>query len=184
MPIQAGIEGELKQVVSAEQLARRIREMARVIESDYAGQTLHLISVLDNSFVFLSDLMRSLNMPVRCDFIRPEAKHEAGATEIFFAPEPDVHGVHVLLLRGLIHSGVTTEFLARTLLAQGAASVKVATMLDRPSGHRVLLQPEYFGFIIDENFVFGYGTPGPGGLGSNLPFVAALVNGSAPPASP
>jgi hypoxanthine phosphoribosyltransferase len=104
--------------------------------------------------------------------------------EIFFAPEPDVRGVHVLLLRGLIHTGVTTEFLARTLLAQGAASVKVATLLDRPSGHRVALQPEYFGFIVDETFVCGYGIAGPGGLGRNLPYIAALPETSTPAASP
>jgi len=177
---QAGIEADLKPVVSAEQIARRIREMAHVIERDHAGYRLHLIAVLDNSYVFLSDLMRALNMPVLCDFIRPQARHEGNATEIFFAPEPDVRGAHVLLLRGLVHTGVTTEFLARTLLAQGAATVKVATLLDRPSGHRVDLQPDYFGFIISENFVCGYGIAGPGGLGRNLPYIASMPDTNPP----
>ena len=178
-----GIEGELKQIVSADQIARRVREMAKQIQHDYKGERLHLISVLDNSYVFLSDLARSLELPVLCDFIRPSVTHEGNSTEIFFAPEPDVHGAHVLLLRGLIHSGVTTEFLARTLLAQGAASVKVATLLDRPAGHRVALQPDYFGFIVSEAFVCGYGIAGPGGLGRNLPYIAALPETSTP-ASP
>jgi hypoxanthine phosphoribosyltransferase len=180
MAQHAGIDGELKQVVTAEQIGRRVREMARVIERDYSGQRLHLIAVLDNSYVFLSDLARALDMAVLCDFIRPAIKHDGDAMEIFFAPEPDVRGAHVLLIRGLVHTGITTEFLSRTLLAQGAASVKVATLLDRPSGHRVALQPEYFGFIVDEKFVCGYGIAGPGGLGRNLPYIAAVPETSAP----
>jgi hypoxanthine phosphoribosyltransferase len=183
LPTQVGIEGELKPVVTAEQITRRIREMARQIQKDYVGQRLHLIAVLDNSYVFLSDLSRELDLPILCDFIRPQITHDGHATEIFFAPEPNVHGAHVLLIRGLVHSGVTTEFLSRTLLAQGAASVKVATLLDRPAGHRVALQPDYFGFIVSENFVCGYGIAGPGGLGRNLPYVASLPETSAP-ASP
>jgi hypoxanthine phosphoribosyltransferase len=180
LAIQAGIEDNLQQIVTADQIARRVREMARQVQHDYDGLRLHLIAVLDNSYVFLADLMRALDMPVLCDFIRPSARHEGHATEIFFAPEPDVHGAHVLLLRGLVHSGVTTEFLSRTLLAQGAASVKVATLLDRPAGHRVAVQPDYFGFIVSENFVCGYGIPGPGGLGRNLPYIAALPETATP----
>jgi hypoxanthine phosphoribosyltransferase len=180
LPTHAGIEGNLQQIISADQIARRIREMARQIQHDYDGRPLHLIAVLDNAYVFLADLMRALASPVLCDFIRPSAKHEGHSTEIFFAPEPDVHGADVLLLRGVVHTGVTTEFLSRTLLAQGASSVKVATLLDRPSGHRISIQPDYFGFVISENFVCGYGIPGPGGLGRNLPYIAAVPETTAP----
>jgi hypoxanthine phosphoribosyltransferase len=179
LPNQAGFEGELKQVLGADQIARRVREMARQISHDYAGRHLHIIAVLENSFIFLSDLIRWLEVPVVCDFIRPDSRIDGGTKQIFFTPEPTVQGSHVLLLRGLVDSGVTTEFLCRTLLARGAISMKVATLLDRPAAHRVQLQPDYFGFLIDESFVFGYGAAGPNGLGRNLPYIAALANGAA-----
>lgn len=178
MPNQAGFEGELKQVLTAEQIARRVREMARQISHDYAGKQIHVIAVLENSFIFLADLIRLLEVPILCDFIRPDSRDEGGTKQIFFTPEPNVQGCHVLLLRGLVDSGVTTEFLCRTLLARGAASMKVATLLDRPAAHRVHLQPDYFGFLVDESFIFGYGAAGPKGLGRNLPYIASLPGGA------
>ncbi len=75
-------------------------------------------------------------------------------------------------MEGLIHSGVTTEFLHQRLRARGAASVKVATLLDRQSARRVQLQPDYFGFLVDEAFLVGYGLGSPQQTQRNLPYVA------------
>jgi len=170
----AGI-GELKQVVSADQVERRVRELARQIEQDYAGRTLHVVGVLEAAFIFMSDLIRDINLPVVCHFVRPDYKDYLDATHIFFSPEPDVKGEDVLLVRGLVHSGVTTEFLVRMLSLRGAASVKIAALLDRPSGHRVAIQPDYFGFLVDETYVFGYGLSGPGDVGRNLSYIASVA---------
>ena len=68
-----------------------------------------------------------------------------------------IEGQHLLLVEGLVHSGVTTEFLVSDLKSRGAASVKVATLLDRQTARRVQLQPDYFGFLVDEAFLVGYG---------------------------
>lgn len=162
-------------VITSEQIERRVFEMALQISNDYRGRLLHVLAVLDNSFVFVADLIRSLSVPVMCEFIKPLYRdRQAGRTttkEIFFSPEIDVQGHHVLLVEGVLHSGVTTDFLVSGLLSRGAASVKVATLLDRQGARRVALQPDYFGFLVDDNFLVGYGLGSPM-LQRNLPYVA------------
>lgn len=76
-------------------------------------------------------------------------------------------------MEGLVHSGVTSEFLMSDLRARGAASVKLATLLDRQSARRVELQPDYFGFLVDEAFLIGYGLGSPEQTNRNLPYLAA-----------
>src|SRR5205085_10147665 len=93
--------------------------------------------------------------------------------EIFFSHEPNIEGEHILLVEGLVHSGVTTEFLMNDLRSRGAASVKLITLLDRQSARRVQLQPDYFGFLVDEAFLIGYGLGSPEQTNRNLPDLAA-----------
>ena len=93
--------------------------------------------------------------------------------EIFFSHEPDIRGQHLLLVEGLVHSGVTSEFLMEDLRSRGAASVKLAALLDRQSARRVKLQPDYFGFLVDDEFLVGYGLGAPEQTNRNLPYLAA-----------
>jgi hypoxanthine phosphoribosyltransferase len=170
-----GVQGTVQTVLTTEQIQRRVIDIARQINTDYAGKTLYAVGVLEDGFVFMADLVRHLEMPVICQFVKPETKEvqqgDVSTTQIFFSPEVDVRGGDVLLIQGLLQSGIVTEFLMRNLTARGAAGVKVATLLDRQTGRRVMLQPDYFGFLVDESFVFGYGL-GSNGMGRNLPFVA------------
>ncbi len=159
-------------MISAEQIQRRVHEVARQISADYRGRTIYAVCVLENAFVFMADLVRALDAPVVCQFMKPLLRPKSVGIEIFFSPEADVKGEHVVLVEGIVHSGVTSEFLMRNLSARGAASVKLATLLDRQASRCVSLQPDYFGFLIDESYVFGYGMGGPR-LGRNLPFIAA-----------
>src|SRR5215470_3130506 len=114
----------LRQVISAEQIQKRVRDLARALE-----------------------------VPVVCQFIkpkysRPQGEPRSDVMEILFSHEPDIRGQHILLVEGLVHSGVTSEFLMNDLRARGAASVKLVTLLDRQSARRVPLQPDYFGFLV------------------------------------
>src|SRR5438034_3785437 len=93
--------------------------------------------------------------------------------EILFRHELDIRGKDALLVEGLVHSGVTSEFLMNDLRARGAASVKLATLLDRQSARRVQLQPDYFGFLVDEAFLVGYGLGSPQQVNRNLSYLAA-----------
>ena len=167
----------LRQVISSEQIQKRVKELGRQISDDYDGQTVQVLAVLENAFMFLADLVRVLEVPVVCQFIKPKYTHSQGTAsdvmEIFFSHEPDIRGQHILLIEGLVHSGVTTEFLMSDLKARGAASVKLATLLDRQAARRVSLQPDYFGFLVDETFLVGYGLGAVEQTNRNLSYLAA-----------
>ena len=150
-------------VIPAEQIQKRVREMGRQISDDYRGRSVH---------------PRALEVPVICQFIKPRYREDnangpGGVLEIFFSHQSDIRGQHVLVIEGLVHSGITTEFLMTDLKARGAASVKLATLLDRQSARRVQLQPDYFGFLVDEAFLVGYGLGSPEQTNRNLPYVGA-----------
>lgn len=168
---------DLRSVISADQIHKRVREMARQISNDYQGKTVHILALLENAFIFTADLVRAMDVPVICQFIKPQYRRNQegkpeGFTEIFFSHDADIKGHHVLMIEGLIHSGVTTEFLTSDLRGRGASSVKVATLLDRQSARRVPLQPDYFGFLVDDAFLVGYGLGSPSQIHRNLPYVA------------
>jgi hypoxanthine phosphoribosyltransferase len=171
---------QLRQVISTEQIQKRVKELGRQISDDYTGedQTIQVLAVLENAFMFLADLVRALDVPVVCQFIKPRYSQAQGSAagnvmEIFFSHGPEIRGQHILLVEGLVHSGVTSEFLMSDLRARGAASVKLVTLLDRQSARRVLLQPDYFGFLVDETYLVGYGLGAVEQTNRNLPYLAA-----------
>jgi hypoxanthine phosphoribosyltransferase len=168
----------MRQVISAEQIQKRVKELGRQISDDYKGETVQVLAVLENAFMFLADLVRVLDVPVVCQFIKPKYKRPQGnaandVMEIVFIHEPDIRGRHLLLVEGVVHSGVTTEFLMDDLRSRGAASVKLVTLLDRQAARRVPLQPDYFGFLVDETFLIGYGLGEVEQTNRNLPYLAA-----------
>jgi hypoxanthine phosphoribosyltransferase len=172
-----GMTGKINAVIPEEQIQKRVREMGRQISDDYQGKTIHALAVLENGFMFMADLVRALEVPLICQFIKPRYQRLHGDgrgefLEIFFSHEPNIEGQHVLLVEGLVHSGVTTDFLMSDLRGRGAASVKLATLLDRQSARRVQLQPDYFGFLVDEAFLVGYGLGAADQTARNLSYLA------------
>jgi hypoxanthine phosphoribosyltransferase len=167
-----------KTLFTAEQVQRRVTEIAKQISHDYAGKTLHVICVLENGFMFMADLVRQIEVPVICEFVLPQTTDTmisgTVATEIFFHPDHDVSGAHVLIVEALVQSGVTSEFLIRNLTTKGAATVKLAALLDKQAERRISLQPDYFGFLVDDKFVVGYGLGAPE-LGRNLNFIGTAA---------
>jgi hypoxanthine phosphoribosyltransferase len=159
--------------LSADHIKKRVQEIARQISRDYQGRTLHVVAVMENGFIFMADLVRELDIPVVCQFVKGEFNDEHPSTmEIFYSPEVEVAGKDVLLVEALIQSGVTSEFLLRNLAGRGASSVKLAVLLDKQAARRVSLQPDYFGFLLNDSFVVGYGL-GDMHSGRNLPYIAA-----------
>jgi len=163
-------------LATAEEIQRRVKEMGKKISQDYSGRTVYALGVLENAFIFMADLVRSIEVPVICQFVHPRMFEEQpgqpnGAREIFFGPDLKVEGQHVLLIEGLVNSGQTTDFLLRNITSRGAASVKLATLLDKQTGRTVHLQPDYFGFLVNDYAVgYGLGTPD---LDRNLPYIMA-----------
>ncbi len=160
-------------ILSADQIKKRVQEIARQISRDYHGKTLHVVAVMENGFIFMADLVRELDIPVVCQFVKGEFNDDhPSTTEIFYSPEVEVSGKDVLLVEALIQSGLTSEFLLRNLISRGASSVKLAVLLDKQAARRVSLQPDYFGFLLNDSFVVGYGL-GDMHSGRNLPYIAA-----------
>jgi hypoxanthine phosphoribosyltransferase len=161
-------------LLNPEQIQKRIRELARQISDDYHGKTCCVVGVLENGFMFMTDLVRHMDVPVICQFVKPHTQElSTGGTsrkEINYSPSVDVRNQHVLLVEGLVQSGITSDYLMHHFKSQGALSVKLAAFLDKSSSRRVSLRPDYYGFVLDESFVAGYGLGSPH-LNRNLPYV-------------
>ena len=172
---QATMPKDLRVLISADTIQKRVAELGRQISADYRGKALHAVCVLENGFMFMADLVRYLDVPVACQFIKPLARDVVNGPittrEIAFSPEIDVRGHHVLLIEGIVQSGVTSDFLIRNMMGRGAESVKLAVFLDKSSARSTDLKPDYYGFVIDSAYVLGYGLGGPD-HGRNLPYVA------------
>ena len=101
-----------KVLYSEEQIRKRVGEIAKQISKDYAGKTLYAVGVLENSFIFMADLVRAVDIPVVVQFMKPEFSEKKtgkiSTMEIKFSPEIHVKGQHVLLIEGLVQSGVTS----------------------------------------------------------------------------
>lgn len=176
---EKGLPENLRVLLTAEKVQQRVQELGKQITKDCGGDRL-VVVIAEDGFVFAADLIRSIDSPVVCQFVLSDVRDiavegggQSNTREIFYYPEADVKGESVLLVVGLVQSGVTSEFLVRNLYGRGAAKVKIAALLDRQSGRRIAVQPDYFGFSIDDEYVAGYGLGAPM-LGRNLPYVAAF----------
>ncbi|HMD83813.1 MAG TPA: phosphoribosyltransferase family protein [Terriglobia bacterium] len=174
----AGSGARLKVVVSEKDLRKRVRELAKQINRDYAGKTLHVVGVLEDCFVFMADLVRALTMPVVCSFVRSQVRDSdsglVAMREILYIPPLDVAGKDLLLVEGVLQSGVTLDYLCRTLLAQQPASLRTAMLLDKTEERKVDVPVDYAAFQLSGRFFAGYGLSYQGQF-RNLPFLARVA---------
>jgi hypoxanthine phosphoribosyltransferase len=154
---------ELDLLISRDQIAARIEDIAAQIDADYAGNDeLVLIGVLKGSFIFLADLARRLTIPHRVEFIAISSygdreSTESGAVRLLMDVRHDITGKHVLVVEDIIDTGHTLAYLLRLLGARGPASLKACTLLRKPDRLQVEVPIAYLGFDIDDVWVVGYG---------------------------
>jgi hypoxanthine phosphoribosyltransferase len=134
---------------------------------------LDVVVTLDRGFVFAADLVRQIEAPMVCHFVREEVRdvdHGGHARrEVFFGSHPELKGRDVLVVDAVLESGVTQEFLLRRLGEGGPRSIRLAVLLDKTANRRVALEPDYFGFRNASNQVWvGYGLAAANGTGRNL----------------
>lgn len=184
------MKDELKVLYQAEDIARRVREVGRQISEDFEGETLDVVAVLDNAYVFMADLVRALEVPVRTHFIRAEMEDIVDPNtgkprkEISFTPEVEASDGNVLVVEGVLQSGITTDFLLRRIGLHNPRVVKTAVCIDKPRERRVFLEPDYALFKLASNeMVVGYGLAWDG-LHSNLPYIGAVARPAAPAGKP
>lgn len=164
--------GKRGSTFSAARIAKRVAELGRQISRACGGKRLDVVITLDRGFVFGADLIRHIDAPAVCHFVRAEVRDvEQGGhsrREVVFAGGPDVKGRDVLLVDAVLDSGVTQEFLLRRLGESRPRSLRLAVLLDKPEQRRVGLEPDYFGFRTASNGIWvGYGLAASNGVGRN-----------------
>ena len=164
-----------KPLFTREEIQRKIAEMGSRISTDYADKDLLVIGVLKGALFFVSDLMRSLRISVRMDFIHctSSSKSAGDPVRILADMQQTVKDQDVLLVEDIMDSGVTIDYLKRRLLAQGPASLKVCVLLDKPERRKVQIEADYAGFRIPNKYVVGYGLDFQERY-RNLPYIAVL----------
>jgi hypoxanthine phosphoribosyltransferase len=167
----------MKVAFTQRRLANRVSQMGRAISRDYAGRTVDVVVVLENSFLFAADLVREISRPVSCHFVRSEMRdvrlggHEL--REVFFSQPPALRGRDVLVVDAVLNTGVTQDFLLKRLEEGRPRTLRLAVLFDKAASRRVNLKAEYTGFAAASKEWVGYGLCGGSGLYRNLPYVAA-----------
>ncbi|MCI0624304.1 MAG: hypothetical protein L0387_22110 [Acidobacteria bacterium] len=163
----------LKPVYSAGRVKSCVARLGRQISKEHAGRTVDVVIMLENAFVFAADLVRQIQSPVVCHFVRPELRDvKPHLREVFFSHPPNLSGRNVLVVDAVLHSGVTQDFLLKRLLESKPHSLRMAVLVDKPQNRKVDLKPDYFGFVGASNYMVGYGLAGPRGQYRNLPCLA------------
>ena len=169
-------------VVGEDELQARISELGKEITADYEGRPPLLVGVLKGAFVFMSDLSRSIDLPVEFDFMAVSsygsATRSSGVVRILKDLDLDLTDRHVLIVEDIVDSGLTLAYLRKNLAARGPASMEVCALLVKEGLQRVELDLKYVGFTIPPTFVVGYGLDVAERY-RNLPYIAEYA-GSEP----
>lgn len=146
---------------SEEQLKARVREIAGQIDRDFAGKEPMLISVLRGSFIFMADLMRSITLPCTVDFMAVSSygagTTSSGQVKITKDLSESIEGRDIIVVEDILDSGNTLSYLLKLLQARHPASIRLCTLLDKPSRRTKPVEADYTGFSVDDLFVVGYG---------------------------
>lgn len=166
-----------KPLFTSEEIQRKIHELGSRISTDYADKDLLVIGVLKGALFFMSDLLRSLRISVRMDFMHctsSSSKCKNGNPVQMMADiKEDIKGQHVLLVEDIMDSGVTIDYLKKCLLEREPASVRVCVLLDKPDRRKIRIEADYAGFRIPNKYVVGYGLDYRDRY-RNLPYIAVL----------
>jgi hypoxanthine phosphoribosyltransferase len=176
------IDGTGPVLVPSDDIQAKVRELGGCISADYRDEKLLLVGILRGAVVFLSDLMRHLELPCEIDFMEVSSygsgTQSSGVVRILKDLEEDITGKHVLIIEDIIDTGLTLSYLRRTLLARKPASLEICALLSKPSRRKVDLSVKYLGFEVPDEFVIGYGIDYAGAY-RNLPDIHALKSEAA-----
>ena len=155
------VERIKKVLIKEADVKARVKQLAEEISRDYKGQTVVLICILSGASVFFADLVRELDLDVRFEFMSVSSYGagtvSSGEVKILKDVSYPIVGKHVIIVEDIIDSGCTLSYLKRVLEQRNPASIKVCTILDKPSRRKVDFKGEYVGFEIPDEFVIGYG---------------------------
>jgi hypoxanthine phosphoribosyltransferase len=154
-------EYRLNRLVSRQQITSIVKGLAKQISRDYKDRELVLVCILKGAFMFLSDLVRHLEIPVKIDFVRlasyGSGMKSSGTIEITKDAELPIEGKDVLIIEDIVDSGRTLQFLRDRLCLANPRSVKICALLDKKARREVKIEVDYLGKEVDDVFVVGYG---------------------------
>jgi hypoxanthine phosphoribosyltransferase len=151
------MEKTVRTIRSQEEIQTRMRALAEEIRRDARFGDLTVVGVLDDAFVFLADLIRALDMPLSCCFMKVANHRHGGQSEVMFTSDFDPRGREILLVGGVVATGVTLDYVTKHLADRGVKSLRTCMLVDKPGERRVDVKPDFTAFELDGPFVFGYG---------------------------
>jgi hypoxanthine phosphoribosyltransferase len=152
---------QLKVLIRRSAIEKRVREVARAITKDFKGERVHLIGVLKGACIFLSDLVREIDLETSIDFIAVSSygkgKESSGQVRVLKDLDSSIEGLNVILVEDILDTGLTISYLLRVLQQRKPKILRIAALLDKPSRRVNEVQGNYVGFTIPNEFVVGYG---------------------------
>jgi hypoxanthine phosphoribosyltransferase len=152
---------KLKVLIRRAAIEKRVREVAKEISRDFQGERVHLIGVLKGACIFLSDLVREINLETSIDFIAVSSygkgKESSGQVRVLKDLDSSIEGLNVVLVEDILDTGLTLSYLLRILQQRKPKVLRVAALLDKPSRRIKQVEGDYIGFRIPNEFVVGYG---------------------------
>jgi hypoxanthine phosphoribosyltransferase len=169
---------KLSTLISEEQIATRTQEIGEVLTDQYRGKDLVAICVLKGSFMFYSDLIRELDTDVTCEFFGVSSysgSKSTGEVKLTLDLNTPIEGKDVILIEDIVDTGLTMDYLQRTILARNPNSLTTVALLHKPEAQKVECKVDHIGFTISNEFVVGYGLDYQGQY-RNLPYIAQVQN--------
>lgn len=166
-----------KVLITEKQLDDKVKELGRKISEDYRGKNLVMISVLKGSVVFMADLMRAVTIPCEIDFMSVSSygadTKTSGVVKIVKDLDQNLEGKDLLIVEDILDSGMTLSYIKGMLEQRGTNSIRLCTLLDKPERRKADVTADYFGFVVPDEFVVGYGLDYAEKY-RNLPYVGVL----------
>lgn len=165
-------------MISEEEIANKVEELAKQIEKDYKGEQLLVVGILKGASVFVSDLIRKIDLDVNIDFMSVSSygngTESSGTVRILKDLDVDIAGKNVLIVEDIIDSGLTLSNLVKELKIRNPKSLKLCTLLDKPERRSSNIPVDYVGFVIEDKFIVGYGIDWAEKY-RNLPYIGSVT---------
>lgn len=164
-------------MITEEQIKARVKELGKIITKDYEGEEVLFIGILRGSVVFLSDLIRAVDLTSTIDFMDVSsygaATKSSGVVKINKDLEASIENLNVIVVEDIVDTGVTLHYLLDYLKVRHPKTLKICTLLDKPERRQADVQADYIGFVVDNKFIVGYGLDYDQKY-RNLPYITCL----------
>jgi hypoxanthine phosphoribosyltransferase len=171
------LDKKFREMISGDEISKRINEMAAEINSDFKGKDVVFLGILNGAFLFAADLFKKIDLKARISFVKLasyQGTRSSGSVKELIGWNEDIKGMEVIVLEDIVDTGHTLELIVGELKIRKVTGVKIATLLFKPDAYKKKIPVDYVGFRIPNDFVVGYGLDYDG-YGRNLPSVYTLM---------